>query len=530
VVEANPAPAGQRRPATFQPFRYRYTIEQLGERFSPELMRRAAADVLALSEVIRRGPWQPLAEALARHQPADWFHDAKLGIFLDWGPWSVPGWAPSEATGITGGSYPDWYEFLMANYYRSYHDATWGHDFRRDDFLPLLTGSLFDADYYADLTVRSGARYLVPFARHHGGWTMWKSRYTRRNAVEMGPGRDIVRELVVASRARNLRFGLYFSISEWEYPALLSRPINGWDATTSHLGVWRNELSFTTWQPHVTNFYSDEMNGLASGKIPVRDYFADYLLPLFKEAVDGFDPDIVWYDGGWNTTLELNRTLEMSAYFYNQAEGRKDVIINDRAGIGPRGVPLGDFATREYDSRSSGDGARKWEICRSISPSFGFNWQDDDSTSLSSDDLIRMFVSTVANNGNLLLVIGPDAAGRLSDVQESRLLALGAWLRVNGEAIYGSRPGGPSKSDATYMTASKDGETVYVHTTEWPGRALVLTGLRPLPGSTISMLGTNLDCPWEHDGLRLTIQIPDSLQHPSARPCASAWVFRVRTV
>ena len=125
-----------------------------------------------------------------------------------------------------------------------------GPDFRRDDFLPLLTGAQFDAEEYAALAEEAGARYVVPFCRHHGGWTMWESNYTKRNAVEMGPGRDIYRELANACRSHDLKLGLYFSIAEWEYPVILDRPINGWDEATSHLGTLRNELAFTNWRPN----------------------------------------------------------------------------------------------------------------------------------------------------------------------------------------------------------------------------------------------------------------------------------------
>ncbi len=545
------APGQPGRPRDFVPFQYEHTIEQLRERFSDDMMARAAADVASLIEVNANGVWKPEWGSLDAHPMAEWFEDAKLGIFLDWGPWSVAGWAAKRSNIGTGGSYPDWYEFLMGNYYEDYHDAVWGHDFRRDDFLPLLTGSAFDAEVFARLAEETGAKYLVPFARHHAGWTMWESRYTRRNAKEMGPRRDIFHELATACRGRDLKLGLYFSICEWEYPAILDRQINGWDASTSLLGTWRNELTFTNWRPEATSFYSKQMNGLASGKIPVRDYFADYLVPLFKEAVDRFDPDLVWWDGGWNTTTDLNRTREMSAYLYNRAHGRKDVVINDRAGLSMsdedaerlrkyldegdaakadrlmRTSQHGDYATREYNSGEGEATARKWEICRSISPAFGFNWQDDEASSLTSESLIRMFVGIVANNGNLLLVLGPDGTGKLPEIQERRLRDLGEWLRVNGEAIYGTRPWRVASDADMYFTRSKDGAVVYVHVTAWPGTELVVRGLRAAPASAVTMLGVVTPLQWTQNGPDVEIRLPGALQAPGNRPCESVWVFRV---
>ena len=456
-------------------------------------------------------------------------HDAitqTAGTITPIGVWSVAGWAPAEGTGMTGGAYPDWYEFLMANYYKSYHEAAWGTDFRRDDLLPLLTGAEFDAEVYASLAARSGAKYLVPFARHHGGWTMWESRFTRRNAVEMGPGRDIYKELAAACRTHALKLGLYFSISEWEYPAILDRPINGWDSATSLLGTWKNELTITNWRPDVSSFYSAEMNGVASGKIPVRDYFSDYLMPLFKEAVDAFDPDLVWFDGGWNTTSELNRSCELSAYFYNRAEGRKSVVINDRASLSRS--PHGDYRTREYNSGQGESSDVRWEICRSISPAFGYNWQDSEANCLSSEDLVRMLVKVVSENGNLLLVIGPDGTGHLPEIQRERLVDLGLWLRRNGEGIYGTRPLPTPNDGDTYFTRSKDGALVYIYCLTHPGEALRLRDFHPVGGTEIRILGSEQPVSWVQVGADVDITLPPAMQTTSIADFGVVMRVRVR--
>lgn len=516
-----------RRPDNFEPFHYKYTIEELYKEFSEEMMKRAAEDVAGINQVNRKGPYAPKWESLDSHQAPEWFEDAKLGIFLDWGPWSVAGWAPAEGNAGTGGSYPDWYEFLMNNYYQEYHNETWGWDFRRDDFLPLLTGANFDASAYVDLAVKAGARYFVPFTRHHGGWAMWDSEYTKRNAVEMGPGRDIYREIAEAARDRNLKLGFYFSISEWEYPAVLDTAINGWNSETSHLGVWKNELSFINWNPVPSSFYPMEMNGLASGKIPVRDYFTDYMMPLFKEGVDKFDPDIVWYDGGWNTSVEMNRTRELAAYFYNQAEGRKEVAVNDRHTFSSMGAH-GDFYTREYNMGMGDPIDHKWEVCRSISPAFGYNWQDDEHNSLSRKELIEMFVKIVAENGNLLLVVSPDGSGRLPAIQQDRLLALGEWMAVNSEGIYATRPWEVNVEGDLYFTQSKDGKYVFVHSFNWPEKELTINRLSPVKGSAVKILGVNEKIKWNRTEQGLRITFPDSLRQEKNRPNPYGWTLKVQ--
>lgn len=542
-------PAQPKRPENFKPFRYKYSIEELYENFSEDLMARAEQDRKAMAQVIDNGPYNATMNSLTTHEVPEWFEDAKLGIFLDWGPWSVPGFAPKGAEADTGGSYPDWYEFLMDHRYKDYHDEVWGADFRRDDFLPLLTGENFNAKEYMDLAEQAGAKYFVPFTRHHGGWAMWDSKYTKRNAVEMGPKRDIYRELTDAARQADIKLGLYFSISEWEYPVIIEGPLSQWDPT-DHLAIFQDDLGQIP-RANMVSFFPHIYDGKVSGKIPVRDYFGDYMMPLFKEAVDNYDPDLVWYDGGWGSPLDISRGKELTAYFYNQAAERKEVVANNRAGsslteeeskqiaeyfkAGEREKAielylsanrLGDYNTPEY-SIGEMDPTKKWEVCRSISPAFGYNWQDDDESSLSSEELIEMFIGIVANNGNLLLVVSPDGTGYLPDIQKSRLIELGNWMDINAEAIHDTRPYKIQERDGKFFTSSKDGEHLYIHTLDWPGENLAIKA-SDLPNniSSIEMLGYDENLNFQvEDGL-LNISIPENLQDEKQRPNKYAWVFK----
>jgi alpha-L-fucosidase len=540
-----------KRPANFEPFQYEYSIAELYKEFSEDMMQRAAADVQALTEVNDEGTYDPSLSSLGEHPVPEWFEDAKLGFFLDWGPWSVPGYAPLEgAEASTGGSYPDWYEFLMDHLYKDYHDEVWGADFRRDDFLPLLTGENFDAEEYMDLASESGFKYFVPFTRHHGGWAMWDSEYTKRNAMEMGPKRDIYGELTEAAREHNMKLGLYFSVSEWEYPVIVDNPLSQWDPI-DHLAVFQDQLGQIPRATPLASFFPSEMDGKISGKIPVRDYFADYMIPLFKEAVDNYDPDLLWYDGGWGSPVSVSRTMETSAYFYNQAEGRKKVVINNRAGstlkdedlakvreymrtgqqekameIYLSGQQLGDYGTPEF-TIGEVDISKKWEVCRSISPAFGYNWQDNEENSLSSEELVKMFVDIVAHNGNLLLVVSPDGTGRLPDIQKGRIVDLGDWLKVNGEGIYGTRPWRVQQEGDQFFTQSKDDSHVYVHCTAWPGETLRVSDLTPKSGAVVKMLGDDNELEWSNEGNTLEIILPAALQEEDNRPGKHVWVIKV---
>jgi len=544
-------PNQPRRPENFTPFNYKYSTVELYEKFSDDMMKRAEKDRNLMSEVIQNGKFKADLSSLTKHEIPEWFHDAKLGIFLDWGPWSVPGYAPLKgAEASTGGSYPDWYEFLMDNLYKEYHDEVWGADFRRDDFLPLLTGENFDAEDYMSLAEQAGAKYFVPFTRHHAGWAMWDSEYTFRNAVEMGPGRDIYKELVDAARKRDIKTGFYFSVSEWEYPVIVENNLSQWDPY-DNLAIFQDALGQIPRATPLRSYFPAEMDGKISGKIPVKDYFADYMMPLFKEGVDKYDPDLVWYDGGWGSPVSVSRTMETTAYFYNQAEGKKPVVVNNRAGstlstedlqkvrtlmesgrreeamaIYLNGQQLGDYGTPEY-TIGEVDINKKWEVCRSISSAFGYNWQDDDESSLSSEELIEMFIGIVAKNGNLLLVVSPDGSGYLPEIQRSRLVELGEWMSINAESIHNTRPFEIQEADNMFFTTSKDKKHLYIHALEWPGENLVIESeVLPEDISEVRLLGHDNPLVYSKSTNRLTVQIPQEIQNENNRPGKYAWVFK----
>lgn len=513
LAVASPAGAQEvqpRRPTNFVPFRYKMSIEELKDKLSEKTMALADEAVRQMKAVNAAGKWKPSWESLDTRPVPEWFADAKLGIFLDYGPWSVAGWAPR---GGKGASYPDWYEErIQRDPMLAYHLKTWGEDFRRDDFLPLLTAKDMDVQAIVRLSKECGARYFVPFARHHGGWAMWKSSFTCRNAVEMGPKRDLFREFADACRDQGLKLGLYFSLGEWEYPLIMA------DGT---LGTWR-------WGKKTEPaFDSALMNGRCSGKIPVRDYATQYLMPLFKEAVDNYAPDLVWYDGEWIWGAQYWGSRDMAAYYFNRAEASgQEVTINDRYGQADRRKHGGGFYTSEFHEITNAQ-SRVWEECRSISQSYGYNWEDTEATSLPADELVQTFVQIVANNGNLLLIVNPRADGRIPDLQVRRLRELGQWLAVNGEAIFGSRPLVSSKQDKVFFTRSKDGRVAYAICTAWPGKSLTLKGVRAAEGSTLTLLGSPTPLSWQQNGPDLTITLPEALQGESARPCRHAWTVRI---
>ena len=264
------APKQNRIPKKIQPFSYKYSLEELKDNFSEEMMRLAAKQNEMVKETNNKGKWKPTPESIDSHQAPEWFKDAKFGMFIDWGLWSVAGWAPKKEKGAM---YPDWYEFRLDvdSAFIKYHDKNWGKDFKRDDFIPLFKDSKYQPQRLADIAKDAGMKYIVPFSKHHGGFCLWPSSYTQRDAVDMGPRRDLIKPLVESCQKEGLKFGFYFSIEEWEYPLignngeLLNR---GWG--------WRGGI-----KP-----YTGDLEKKISGKIAVKDYAADYLVPQATEFID----------------------------------------------------------------------------------------------------------------------------------------------------------------------------------------------------------------------------------------------------
>jgi alpha-L-fucosidase len=256
----------------------------------------------------------------------------------------------------------------------------------------------------------------------------------------------------------------------------------------------------------------------------VRNYFDQYIAPLAKEIIDRFDPDGLYMDGEWCALPETLHSREVAAYLYNRAEGRKEVCTDDRYGIDTRSQH-GDIYMNEFYSSKSLD--HPWEALRGLSNSFAYNHEDTDKEIISSQALVEFFVDTISHNGNLNLVVGPDPTGKIPDLQVDRLKALGRWIKVNAEAVYGSRVLAPYSAGSVCYTRSKDGRFAYAICKKWPGRRLQVKGVHAEPGAKIQMLGVTEPLGWTQTKSGLTIQIPDTLQDEKARPCEYAWVVRI---
>jgi alpha-L-fucosidase len=479
-------------------------------------MRRAAVEMARVRDINAKSRYRPDWESLDRHVLPEWYADAKFGMFIDWGLYSVPAYAPK--------GYPDWYLYgmLFSDEVRRYHDQVWGKDFARDDFIPLFTAADYDPELVARTAEAAGVRYVIPFLKHHDGFCLWPSTYTLRNASEMGPKRDLAGPLAAACRKRSLKFGFYFSLDEWEYPVI--------DAAGA--------LQIRTWQVgtetiRMVPYVAQEWQGKISGKIPVADLYNQYINPQAVEFIDRYDPDILWFDGDWIAGADERNSRTVVAYFYNHAEGRKEVAINDRMGLcrseptlgQPEGAkPHGDFYTNEnaYEPGKAAGFRHMWEEISGLSSSFGHNWRETDKEVRSAAQVLHMLIDVVSQGGNLLLITNLTGSGRLDPLLTERLKVVGAWLKENGEAIYGTRQWTQARlGKDVRFTRSKDSRYVYAICLKWPQAPLSLP-VHAAEGGEISLLGGGA-LPWHRDPRGVVIDIPAT----PARPNQPAWVLRI---
>lgn len=335
-------------------------------------------------------------ESLRSRPYPQWFKDAKLGIFIHWGVYSVPSYGGPE-------SYAEWYLRGLQAGARNRIDFMkryWGEDFEYKDFAPLWKAELFDANEWAEIFKKAGAKYIILVSKHHDGFCLWPSEYAPGwNSVDVGPKRDIVGELAEAVRARDIKFGLYYSLPEWNHP----------------LHRWYID-------PHEN----------------IHPYIEQHMIPQFKEVVGAYKPHVIFTDGEWFHTAEDWNARQLIAWYYNLVG--PDAIVNDRWGAG---ADIG-FITPEYSSGQVKTD-RPWAEVRGLGRSFGLNRNEKLEAYKTPAELIRLFVRTVAWGGGLTINVGPYADGKIPLIQQERIEKLGEWIRTNQEAIYASnswkRPG-----------------------------------------------------------------------------------------
>ena len=329
----------------------------------------------------------------------EWAQDASLGIFIHWGPYSVPAWA--EPTGAWGAipperwfahnAYAEWY----ANTIRidgspaAVHHAEAHGGAPYEDFLDRWTASEYDPADWAALFRSVEADYVIPVTKHHDGIALWQAPGTELNTVERGPRRDLLEPLAEAVRAEGMRFGVYYS--------------GGLD--------W----SQTDFPPIASMGQVDEYR-------PVDEDYAAYATAHVRDLIDRFHPAVIWNDIDWPDAGKADGSLARLVAHYRDVV--PDGIINDRWGAG-----IGDYRTSEYAHDRHNESGVGWEHNRGLGFSFGFNRIEDESLTMEPRELARLYADIVSRGGRLLLNVGPEASGAIPDVQRRTLTGVAPWLR-----------------------------------------------------------------------------------------------------
>jgi alpha-L-fucosidase len=394
--------------------------------------------------------YEPTWESVRQHPLPAWYDDAKLGVFVHWGLYSVPGWAPQvpdiqtmlvhdgPRRMLSHNPYAEWYRNTMripGSPTQRHHRETYGAGFAYDDFIPMFDEGTADCDLdaIAGLAQEAGAGYVVLTTKHHEGFALWPSAVPHPVKGEYRARRDLVGGLTEAVRARGLRMGLYYSGAwDWAYNEVVLR--HGADIVLA---------------------------------TPEDPRYLEYVTAHWRELIDRYEPSLMWNDIGWPHDDAL---AALFAHFYDTVP---DGVINDRwvqstfrrnplrvallRGVGRAietlwrfipeerkrltfpGARWYDFSTPEYESLADVR-EKKWESTRGVGHSFGANRNERPEDIVTAAELIRSLCDIVAKNGNLLIGVGPNEVGAIPEEQAAPLRGLGAWMARNGEAIRGTRP------------------------------------------------------------------------------------------
>ena len=455
----------------------------------------------------RAQTYEPTWESLDSRPIPEWFTDAKFGIFIHWGVYSVPAWI--RVTEGKYASYAEWYYARVMGELKGdedFHERTFGQDFEYRDFAPMFTAELFDPDLWAGLFVESGARYVVLTSKHHDGFCLWptKSPFKKNwNSMDVGPKRDLVGDLTQAVRARGIRMGLYYSMIEWE--------TNRTGRTPSGRFIPQEAM---------------ERYG-----IPLDRYVDDHVLPQLQELVTEYEPAVIFSDAGeWDESEEFWKTREFLAWLYNNAPNRDEVVVNDRWAKGMVGQH-GDYYSSEYQDLEGVGAGHPWEESRGMGRSYGYNRAENINHYRTSKELVHELIDVVSRGGNLLLNVGPTADGRIPVIMQQRLRDIGSWLAINGEAIYGTRSwttGWGSSAGAEPpqdLRFTQEGPNLYAHSMEWPEGEVRIEGLEDSAVLSVELLGFEGPIEWRQEGSSLYFSPP--LMSPAAMPSPYAYVFKI---
>jgi alpha-L-fucosidase len=444
--------------------------------------------------------FSPELEA-ARQKRIQWWREARFGMFIHWGLYAVPGgvWG----TNVQRSGYSEW--------------IMWGRKIPAKEYA-LLAGQFnpvkFDAAGWVKIAKDAGMKYMVLTTKHHEGFSMFKSSLTPYNIVDATPfKRDVTQELAKACRAEGLRFGCYYSVDrDWYRP----------------LGPGNRYKQNNLWD------YPD------SPQSDFDTYFEGFAKPQVEELLKQYRPDVLWFDG-----IDMMSDAQAGELYQSIRKLQPNCVVNSRI----KSVRYSDKnAPRLYDYLSTGDNeiagktlAIEWENPGTLNTSYGYN--QNDNNWVPAEKVVHRLVEIVSKGGNYLLNVGPTAEGIIPQASLERLQEVGAWMKINQEAIYGTSPwkvaheGPTGKSEVgqeTEKAAPLDirftakGNSVYAICMTWPEKDVLIRALgkEAFPGKKITavrMLGSKDKIKWQQTAEGLSLSVPKT------EPCRHAFVYRVDT-
>ena len=454
--------------------------------------------------------------SLKSHPIPPWFDDAKFGIFIHWGPYSVLGYRKG-GRGYAEHTPKEIYR-NPEHYYKFMKDTFGAHppQFGYKDVIPLFKAEKWNPDEWAELFHKAGAKYVVITAEHHDGFALWDSDLTQWCATKIGPKRDLIGELAIAVRKKGMKYAPSYHRER-------------------HTGFYALEKYAIQSPPHPD--IAEEIARMPKaaelyGPFEYSDAFIEDYVARWKEIEKQYKPDFMWIDDipifykvkpHAQTKKFRNAIMYMIADYFNAArEWGKEVYLNNKGKN--LNWPEGPGCLEKDNLMLEAIGP-KWENPATLGTSYGYLKAEEERDAYKSPtELIHLLCDVVSKNGNLLLNIGPRDDGTIPDGMKQRLLSIGKWLEVNGEAIYGTRPWGAFKQDTPALRFTTKGKVLYAIALTKPTRPFVIQPTKDWKVGTVkkvTLLGSDSAIEWKETSEGIHITPPPTL------PVKYAWAFRI---
>ncbi|OAQ57912.2 glycoside hydrolase [Pochonia chlamydosporia 170] len=444
--------------------------------------------------------YQPNVASVSNHEAPNWYRDAKFGIFIHWGVYSVPAYED------------EWYwwrqEFKNSDVYK-HHLATYGENVVYDDFIANFTAANFNPKDWMDLISDAGAKYFVPTTKHHDGFALFNmsSNISNRNSVRLGPKRDLLGELFAAARQYHpeIHRGTYFSIPEFFTPA---SPKNSGVGSAFYQGAPKN--AYTGAEVPYTGFVQN-------------DFVSGIQLPQMNILANNYGTELMWCDIGG-----VSMSDQFAANFFNKAfSENKPVVMNDRCGaVNGQKVP-GDYGTPENTVNLKFD-PKLWEVCRTVDPnSWGYRADTPDSAYMTPTTIVYTLLDAISKGGNLLLNIGPRPDGTIKEIMQTNLRSAGTWIKAHSESIFGTKYWPLGKGGSGNFRYTETDHAFYIHYLTKPSGSITITDPIPwIQGDTVTVVGGSKNgatVSASASGNSIVLHVPQEISDADQY----AWTFKI---